>query len=69
MYLNFDWSEFNILMMGIILHTLLKARVSLINWYLMTVPMGYIFVIIGRSELLQNIQLVTNIPVLNKDKR
>lgn len=58
---------FSILMIGII-YTLFKAEVSPSKLYLMMAlvyPIGYIFVIIGRSELFTEHTTLATIPVLN----
>jgi formate/nitrite transporter FocA (FNT family) len=60
---------FSILMIGII-YTLFKAEVSPNKLYLMMAmvyPIGYIFVIIGRSELFTEHTTLATIPVLNKE--
>lgn len=58
---------FSVLMIGII-YTLFKAEVSTSKLYLMMAlvyPIGYIFVIIGRSELFTEHTTLATIPVLN----
>ena len=58
---------FSILMIGI-MYTLFKAEVSTSKLYLMMAlvyPIGYVFVIIGRSELFTEHTTLATIPVLN----
>jgi formate-nitrite transporter family protein len=58
---------FSILLIGII-YTLFKGEVSSSKLYLMMAlvyPIGYIFVIIGRSELFTEHTVLATIPVLN----
>jgi formate-nitrite transporter family protein len=58
---------FSILLIGII-YTLFKGEVSTSKLYLMMAlvyPIGYIFVIIGRSELFTEHTVLATIPVLN----
>jgi formate/nitrite transporter FocA (FNT family) len=60
---------FSILAIGII-YTLFKAEVSHGKLYLMMAmvyPIGYIFVIIGRSELFTEHTTLATIPVLNRE--
>lgn len=60
---------FSILTIGII-YTLFKAEVSPSTLYLMMAivyPIGYIFVIIGRSELFTEHTVLATIPVLNRE--